>query len=131
MTVLRAARLTTFSVSDDGTSIAFGVADEAGEEGALVLPAECLKALMMTLPEMMRRALRHQHRDASLRLVYPIGSWEIETSTEPGTLIMTLRTPDGFDVSFALEAKQLRDMAEAAGDRDAAAAAASRREMMH
>ena len=100
-------------------------------EGSLVLPAECLKALMMTLPEMMRRALRRQHRDASLRLVDTSGSWEIETSTEPGTLIMTLRTPDGFDVSFALEAKQLRDMAEAVGDKDVAAAAASRREMMH
>lgn len=32
--------------------------------------------------------------------------------------IMTRRIPDGFDVSFALEAKQLQDMADAAADQD-------------
>jgi len=81
MTTIHAKRLTTFSVAEDGATVAIGVADEEGQVGALVLPADCLRALMMTLPEMMRRALRLQQGDPSLRLVYPVAEWEIERST--------------------------------------------------
>jgi hypothetical protein len=114
MTIIRAKQLTTFSVAADGTSVAIGVADEEGRAGALLLPAECLKALIMTLPEMMRRALRLRHGDRNLRLVYPVAGWEVERSTRPGAFIVTLRTSDGFHVSFAVTAKDLREMAEAA-----------------
>lgn len=107
MTILRAKRLTTFSVAPDGSSIAIGIADEEGKAGALMLPADCLKELMMTLPEMMRRALRQQHSDPSLRLVYSTAGWEIERSKLPRTFIVTFRTPDGFHVSFALTATDL------------------------
>jgi hypothetical protein len=112
MTIIRATRLTTFSVAPDGRSVAIGVADEKGEAGALLLPAECLKGLTMTLPEMMRRALRLQQDDPSLRLVFPVAAWEVERSTVPGTLIVTLRTPDGFHISFALTAADLRSISE-------------------
>jgi hypothetical protein len=114
MTIIRAQRLTTFSIAADGASIAIGVADEEGRAGALMLPTACLRELMMTLPEMMRRALRMQHHDPSLRLVYPAAGWEIEQSTVAGTFIVTLRTPDGFHISFALSAVDLSDMADAA-----------------
>jgi hypothetical protein len=113
MTILRARRLTTFSVAPDGSSIAIGIADEEGKAGALMLPADCLKELMMTLPEMMRRALRQQHSDPSLRLVYSTAGWEIERSKLPGTFIVTFRTPDGFHVSFALTATDLCEMVDA------------------
>jgi hypothetical protein len=46
MTIIRTKHLTTFSVAPDGTRIAIGVADEEGQAGALMLPVECLKALM-------------------------------------------------------------------------------------
>jgi hypothetical protein len=80
MTIIRAERLTTFSVAPDGGSISIGVADEDGRAGSLMLPTACLKELMMTLPEMMRRALRLQHDDPSLRLVYRAAGWEVERS---------------------------------------------------
>jgi len=114
MTVLRALRLTNCSVAEDGAGVAIGVLDTDGREAALMLPTDCLRALIMTLPEMMRRALRLQRRDPSLRLVYPAGGWEIEQSTEPGLLILTLRTPDNFHVSFAVTARDLQEMGEAA-----------------
>jgi hypothetical protein len=122
MTILRASRLTTCSVAADGTGVAIGVADEDGRESALVLPTECLKALIMTLPDMMRRALRLQHQDPTLRLVYPVASWEIELGTEPRTFILTLRTPDNFHVSFALAASDFQEMSEGvpAGEHDPA-----------
>lgn len=117
MTTIHAKRLTTFSIAADGASVAIGVADEQGQEGVLVLPAESLRALMMTLPEMMRRALRMQHGDPSLRLVYPLGHWEIERSTQSGTFIVSLGTSDGFQVSFAMTANDLHEMGEAASHR--------------
>ena len=113
MTIIRAERLTTFSVAPDGSSVSLGVTDDEGRAGALMLPIACLKQLMMTLPEMMRRALRLQHDDPSLRLVYGAAGWEVERSTVPGTFILTLRTVDGFHVSFALAAADLSDMANA------------------
>jgi hypothetical protein len=66
---------------------------------------------------MMRRALRLQHGDPSLRLVYPVAGWEIERSMRRGIHIVTLRTSDGFYVSFAMTAKDLREMSEAVADR--------------
>lgn len=116
MTTIRVKSLTAFSVAPDGANIAIGVADEDGGAGALTLPTDCLRELMMTLPEMMRRALRLQHHDPSLRLVYGTAGWEVERSTVSGTFIVTLRTPDGFHVSFALTAADLSDMAAAAAE---------------
>jgi hypothetical protein len=113
VTIIRAKRLTTFSLAPDGGSIAIGIADEEGRSGALMLPADCLKELIMTLPEMMRRALRLQHDDAGLRLVYSAAGWEVERSKVPGTFSVTLRIPDGFHVSFALTAADLSAMADA------------------
>jgi len=102
MTIVHAKHLTSFSVAADGSSVSLGVTDEEERAGALVLPTACLKQLMMTLPEMMRRALQLQHDDPSLRLVYRAAGWEVERSTVPETFIVTLRTVDGFHVSFAL-----------------------------
>jgi hypothetical protein len=102
----------------DGASVAIGVADEERRAGALMLPAECLRALMITLPEMTRQALRLQHGNPSLRLVYQVAGWEVESSMQPGTFIVTLRTPDGFHLSYALTAKDLRDIGEAAPARE-------------
>jgi hypothetical protein len=116
MTTIHAKSLTTFSVDPDGANIAIGVADEEGREGALTLPTDCLRELMMTLPEMMRRALRLQHHDPSLRLVYHTAGWEVEPSRVPGTFIVTLRTPDRFHVSFALTAGDLSDRAAAVSE---------------
>jgi hypothetical protein len=117
MTMIRAKQLTTFSVAPDGSSVAIGVADEEGQAAALMLPAECLRALIMTLPDMMRRALRLQHGDPTLRLVYPVAGWEIERSTRPEIRIVTLRTSDGFHVSFGMTTKDLREMSEAVAER--------------
>lgn len=107
--ISRAKHLKAFSVAPDGSSVAIGVADEEGQAAALTLPAECLRALIMTLPDMMRRALWLQHGGPSLRLVYPVASWEIERSTRLEILV-TLRTSDGFHVSFAMTTKDLREM---------------------
>jgi hypothetical protein len=111
MTVIRGRQLTTFDVSPDGESFAIHVTDEEAQPGTLVLPAECLSALLMTVPEMVRRSLHRRFHDDTMRVVYPVGSWEVEKSPQAGTVIVTLRTPDGFQVSFGLAALEVLRMA--------------------
>ena len=115
MNVIKGKRLTTFEVAADGTTVAINVADEESLPASLVLPSECLTSMIMSLPEMMRQSLQRRHHDPSLRLVYPVGDWDLEASTDPTLLILTLRTPDGFHVSFAVSAEDLKQIA-ATGD---------------
>ncbi len=114
MTTIRAHKLTTFSVAADGASVSIGVADESGSPCALVLPSECLQALVMTLPEMASQSLRRGRGDPDLRLVFPVENWAIESSTEAQRLILTFSTSDGFRASFALFADELLRMATTA-----------------
>src|SRR5215469_11112487 len=102
MTVIRGTQLTTFDVAPDGESFAMTVVDDEGQPATVVLPSDCLNALMMTLPEMVRRSLQRRFRDQSMRVVYPVGSWEVQPSVVAGTVVVTLRTPDGFSLSFGL-----------------------------
>jgi hypothetical protein len=57
-----------------------------------------------------RRSLQARFSDRSLRVVYPVHTWSVEGSMNPGIVIVTLRTPDGFAVSFGLSRDQLLDM---------------------
>jgi len=110
MTVIRGRQLTRFDVAPDGESVSIQVMDEEGRPAALVLPSECLNGLLMTLPEMVRQTLSIRFQNQTMRLVYPVGSWEVESSAVPGSAVVTLRTPDGFAVSFGLSALELLRM---------------------
>jgi len=114
MTTIHANKLTTFSVAADGGSVSIGVADERGENSALVLPTACLQALVMTLPEMACKALQRQYCDPQVRLVFPVEKWTLETSNGADRLILTFTTPDGFCASFALFAGELVKMVDTA-----------------
>lgn len=94
--------LTTYKISADGQSVALKLVDEAGVETSLSFKLGDLGNLVMTLPGLIEAALKRQYRDASFRFAYPVGSWSIEEATDPSSLIVTLRTQDGFGVSFSL-----------------------------
>lgn len=98
------------------------VADENAHPATLVLSADCLNQLIMSLPNAMQRSLERRLGDPSLRLVYPLGGWELEASPKPGLLVLTVSTPDGFGVSFAVAPLDLVRMATrgAAASPDAA-----------
>lgn len=61
----------------------------------------------MTLPRLAAEALRTRHRDDSLRIVHPVDRMRLEQASAEGVLILTLTTPDGFEVSFSLQAADL------------------------
>jgi hypothetical protein len=54
------------------------------------------------MPCIATEALRRQYRNAALRLVYPVSGWELETTETEDNLILTLATPDGFKITFAI-----------------------------
>jgi hypothetical protein len=68
---------------------------------------------MMTLPNVLRQALRNQFRDTSLRLVYPLAQSRIEKLAGKEAVILTSTTPDGFEVSFEYNRRQVAELSEA------------------
>ncbi len=109
-----AAALTTFEVDPDGAHVHFHVRDHEGSPAELVLPATCLGELLMTLPRVMRDALRKSSGNDSLRVVYPLERYKIELAqpncTGAPQFILTLAS-GGFSVSFASSADALADIA--------------------
>lgn len=92
--------LTTYAISEDGESVALKLQDATGAEQSLRFPLSELGNLVMTLPGLIELALRRQYGDASFRFAYPVGSRLEEVEARP--LILTLRTVDGFGVSFSM-----------------------------
>lgn len=94
--------LTTYKISEDGQSVTLKMRDELGDEAALSFGIGELGNLVMTLPGLIETALQRQLSDGSFRFAYPLSSWAIEETTDPSSLIVTLRTKDGFGVSFSM-----------------------------
>ena len=104
------ATLTSFETADDGASILMHLRDATGSPVTMSLPIACLNSLLMTLPKMLASAIQRQHNDASLRIVYPADRLTMELGSDLCTCIMTLATPDGFEVSFGLSGAQCREV---------------------
>jgi hypothetical protein len=64
----------------------------------------------MTLPHLLSRALQAQRSDSSVRAVFPLSEWRLEAAAESRDFILTMRTPDGFEVAFSLSAATLAGM---------------------
>jgi hypothetical protein len=105
--------LTTCEVAPDGNTVVLGFTDSRGAPARIRLPFSQLGALAMTLPDLINRALQSRYGDHTLRYAYPLASWTLEQSSEPGTGMMTLSTTDGFSVCFAMEREMRQTLAEA------------------
>jgi hypothetical protein len=104
-------KLTRFETAEDGSSIEMLVEDTAGRPSSLCFPIDSLTSLIMTLPGM---ALQQRQKDPTLRVVFPLQQFDLELSSNLATRILTLKTPDGFAVSFSLNADQSRGLGRAA-----------------
>jgi hypothetical protein len=101
-----ARQLTGLELAKDGACFALQGVDDSGADWALHLPSDCLQQLVLTLPNLALKALRAQHNDDTLRIVYPAHACTVELASDQRTFILTLRTEDGFHVSFGLSAEQ-------------------------
>lgn len=102
--------LTDIHVSADGSHVRLGLVDAEDRAVALDLPLDCVNQLIMTLPHVMKRALRTRYGDSRLRLVFPLGNWSLEEPEGDRRVILTLTTDDGFEVSFAVEPGEIESM---------------------
>jgi hypothetical protein len=98
------AALTTSQVASDGRYVRLNFEDALGRPAALKLPSSCVHQLVMTLPHLLSKALQAQYADRSLRAVFPLGEWRLEAAAGSKDFILTMRTPEGFEVAFSLSA---------------------------
>jgi len=103
--------LARFETGDDGASISLIAEDVSGRSIRLRFPTDVLSSLIMTFPQMVTAAIQRRRNDPSARLVYPLAESRTELSTDLSTRILTLKTPDGFTVSFAVSDDQFRELA--------------------
>ena len=104
--------LVRFETVEDGASISLFAEDVSGEPVRLKFSTEALSSLVMTLPQMVTAAVQRRRNDPSARLVYPLAESKMELGADLSTRILTLTTPDGFTVSFALTDAQFGDLAQ-------------------
>lgn len=104
-------QMISFETAADGSSIRLSMKDASGDPVSVRMPLEYLNQLVMTLPGMVRQAVQRQHRDPSVRVVYPLARFQVELADDLETRILTLETLDGFSVSFGLSEEQCREIA--------------------
>jgi hypothetical protein len=65
----------------------------------------------MTLPGLLSKALKARCGNENSRYVFPLGEWLLEGVAGGCTVIVTLKTVDGFEVSFGASVDMWRSLA--------------------
>lgn len=68
---------------------------------SIEMPFSQAESLFMTIPQLLSIGLKMQTGDAQARYVFSVGAWSLESAQESHR-ILSLRTPDGFEVAFAM-----------------------------
>ena len=90
------------AVSADGDSISLTLPNKDGKRCEVVLTFDEASSLAMTLPRLLKMALRRKHSDRALRHVYLLRDYGVECASDLRHLIVTLAADGGFDVVFAI-----------------------------
>lgn len=98
---MTSSRLTTCSLVKEGQAIRLEFLDGEGQPVSIEFPFDQAESIVMTLPQMLSKALQRRTQSESSRYVFSLGHWSIESSDEK-SLIVTLATNDGFQVSFGI-----------------------------
>ena len=105
--------LSDYAVDVDGTTISLIGVDVLDGNFQLTLDVDQLGMLVMTLPSLIEKALKTRFRDASLRYCYPTRSYTVEQTSDNNSLIVTMKTADGFGVSFTMSRRQAKVLGDA------------------
>jgi len=95
-----AAELDSVLLSADGRRLRLRVRDQIGRLVCLSLPATWLNSLLTALP-----------RSHASGEVHKLDSWSLNRMPNSQDLVLTLRTPEGEAVSFAIKPWQVEGMA--------------------
>jgi hypothetical protein len=94
-------QLTTCNVTSGGRKIRLNFVSQAGGPVSIEMPFSQAESLVMTIPQLLSIALKMQTGDAQARYVFSVGAWSLESAKE-NHRILSVRTPDGFEVAFAM-----------------------------
>ena len=99
---ITSSRLTTCGVTADWETVELEFVDQSGTATTLQLPLDQAEAVVMTLPHVLAYALKRRTGKPDARYVFGLGEWCIEDTRDQDSLIVTLKTTDGFEVSFGI-----------------------------
>ncbi|MEA2726720.1 MAG: hypothetical protein QOD93_745 [Acetobacteraceae bacterium] len=98
--MIDATELIGVRMSADGKRLRIRIRDQGGQTVSLTLPTCWLNAMLNALP-----------RSSGGDTVHPLDSWSMERMHNGQDLVLTLRTPEGKAVSFAMKPWQVEGMA--------------------
>lgn len=98
--MIEATELLGLRMSSDGTCLRLRIRDQHGQTVTLSLPVCWLNAMLNAVP-----------RPAEADTVHLLDSWSMDRPGSGEDLVLTLRTPDGQAVSFAMKPWQVEGMA--------------------
>jgi hypothetical protein len=103
--------LTHCDVCCSGRHVEIGFTDHRGRPGVIYLSHESLGALLGSLSAAVHEA--SERRTGALHPVHALAAWGLAANGGDQSIILTLRAPDGFDVSFRAEAPIASALGEA------------------
>jgi hypothetical protein len=95
-----ADELTEVRLSADGTRVLMSLRNDRGDQVSLSMPACCLNAVLSVAP-----------RHAEPGSVHRLDNWTMAVADNGQDLLLTLRSPEGLAISFALKPWQVEGMA--------------------
>jgi hypothetical protein len=98
--IIRCSKLTTCRTLDDGETVKLEFLDQGDNPISLLLSFEDAESIAMTLPRLLTQAVKAQTGQDNARYVFALGRWLLEGVEDHQSLILTLATADGFEVSF-------------------------------
>lgn len=98
---IESKQLTTCNVTDGGRKIRIDFVGQAGGPISIEMPFGQAESLVMTIPQLLSIGLKMQTGDAQERYIFSVGAWSLESAKE-NYRILCVRTPDGFEVAFAM-----------------------------
>jgi hypothetical protein len=100
--IIHCSKLTTCGALDDGETVKLEFLDQGRNPISLVLSFEDAESIAMTLPRLLTQAVKAQTGQDNARYVFGLGQWRLEGVEDHQSLILTLATVDGFEVSFRI-----------------------------
>jgi hypothetical protein len=116
--IIRCSKLTTCGALVDGETIKLEFLDQSRNPISLLLCFENAESIAMTLPRLLTRAVKAQTGKDNSRYVFDLGQWLLEGVEDHQSLILTLTTVDGFEVSFGIPQATCRALGWALRDAD-------------
>jgi hypothetical protein len=98
--IINCSTLRTCHAVGNGEVVMLEFVDDDGRSISVRFPFEHAQSIAMTLPRLLTQAVKAQTGQDSARYVFPLGEWILEGIEGNQSVILTLRTEDGFEVSF-------------------------------